>query len=172
MLQIQVKVTGLTHKILAVCDGGAEVAIMSTRLYSQLQPQPELRPAEESVKGLYGAEHKPRGICTVEIEIPELSVIINYDVVIDDIEEDLLIDATMMQYAEMQLKYDTQELQRKGKVAKCIARLRKEKTKARRVMLQKDWVIQPMSRQLVAGKVVGLEGQEVKNWKVEPRSCW
>ena len=49
---------------------------------------------------------------------------------IDDIEEDLLIDATMMHYAEIQLKYDTQELLRKNKTVKGIARVSRSEFRA------------------------------------------
>ena len=103
MLQIQVKIQGTSQRILAVCDGGAELAVMSRKLYSQLDPKPELRPTEESVRGLYGPEHTPLGECTVQIEIPELSVQVHYDVVVDDIEEDLLIDAAFMHYTGYRL---------------------------------------------------------------------
>ena len=38
------------------------------------------------------------GECTVEIRMSELSVVITYKVVVHDIEEDLVLDVTMMHY--------------------------------------------------------------------------
>ena len=57
---------------------------------------------------------------------------------VDDIEEDLLIDATMMHYAEVQIKYDSQELVRKDKVVKGVARVTRGEYRARRLVLQQD----------------------------------
>ena len=37
------------------------------------------------------------GECTLQIRMPELSVMIMYNVTVDDIEEDLLLDTSMMQ---------------------------------------------------------------------------
>ena len=107
--------------MLAVCDGGAELSIMSYRLYQQLEPRPELRATTERVRGLYGPQHDPLGECTIEIEIPELQLTVMYDVIVDDIEEELLIDATLMHYANMQLDYKTKELRRKNRVVKGVA---------------------------------------------------
>ena len=167
VLQLFVQVEGFSRKILAVCDGGAEVAMMSRRLYEQLDPKPELRPATENIRGIFGPQHKPFGECTVKVTIPDLAVEIEYDVVIDDIEEDLLIDATMMHYAEIQLKYDTQELLRKNKTVKGIARVSRSEFRARRLVLKEDWVIQPRSRQLVPGQIVGVDKRIPHSWLVE-----
>ena len=168
MLQIQVKIQGTSQRILAVCDGGAELAVMSRKLYSQLDPKPELRPTEESVRGLYGPEHTPLGECTVQIEIPELSVQVHYDVVVDDIEEDLLIDAAFMHYTGIQINYVTKELTRKERTVKGIARVNKINYRVRRVTLQKDWVVQPQSRQLVAGRACGSVKDGPEHWILEP----
>ena len=51
------------------------------------------------------------------------------------------------------MRYDRQELVCKDKVVKVVARLRTRASKARQVMLKKDWIIQPRSRQLVLGRV-------------------
>ena len=64
-----------------------------------------------------------------------------YDFIVDDIEEDLLMDASLLHYMEVQLRYDRQELVRKDKVVKAVARLRTRASKARRVVLKKDWII-------------------------------
>ena len=157
VLQLWVTVKGHPSKVLALHDGGAEVAMMGYHLYQQMSPRPELRPTSETVKGIYGPQHNPRGECTVQIEIKELAVIIEYDVVVDDIEEDLLIDAAMMSHAGIQLNYETQELLRKGLVAKGVTGGSRQAHKAKRVTLQKDWVVQPRSRQLVPGKTTGVQ---------------
>ena len=168
VIQLWVSVKGYPSRVLALHDGGAEVAMMSYHLYQQLSPQPELRPTSDTVKGIYGPQHNPRGECTVQIEMKDLAVIIEYDVVVDDIEEDLLIDAAMMSHAGIQLKYDTQELLRKGRVAKGVSEGNRLTHKTRRVTLQKDWVIQPRSRQLVPGRTTGVDRQVPYNWMVEP----
>ena len=167
VLQLWVKVKGYSSKVLAVHDGGAEVAMMSSRLYHQMQPKPELRPSSDTIRGLYGPYHSPQGKCTVQVEIAELGIIVEYDVVVDDIEEDLLIDAGMMHHAGVQCKYDTQEIVRKNKVVKGVARVRRRGLKARRVTLVKDWVIQPKSRQLVPGKTSGVDKTDPHSWIVE-----
>ena len=169
VLQLWVNLQGISSKVLAVCDGGAEVALISRNLYEKLEPRPELRPSEERVKGLYGPNHSPLGECTIQLEIPELAVAVHYDVVVDEIEEDLLIDAAMMHYAGIQLKYDAQELCRKNKTVKGVARVRRGSFKARRVVLQKDWVVPPRSRQLVPGRVKDVQADPVPHeWIVEP----
>ena len=43
-----------------------------------------------------------------------------YDFIVDDIEEDLLVDASLLHYMEVQLRYDRQELVCKGKVVKAV----------------------------------------------------
>ena len=127
----------ITTQILAVCDGGAEIAMISKNLYDLLDPKPVLRPTEEKVKGLYGPNHNPLGECTVQIKIPELALAMEYDVVVDNIEEDLLIDAAMLHYAGVQLKYDTQELSRKDRTVKGVARVTRGSYRARRVFCRK-----------------------------------
>ena len=67
------------------------------------------------------------GECTVQIRMPKVSVVIAYDAIVDDIEEYLLLDATMMLYAGIQLKYDTQELIRKDKIVKGVASFNQNK---------------------------------------------
>ena len=169
VLQLWVNVEGSASKVLAVCDGGAEIALISRSLYEKLDPPPKLRPTEEKVKGLYGPNHSPLGECTIQVEIPELAVAIQYDVVVDDIDEDLLIDAAMLHYAGVQLKYDTQELSRKDRTVKGVARVRRGSFKARRVLLQKDWVVPPRSRQLVPGRVKDIQDDfPPHEWIVEP----
>ena len=63
------------------------------------------------------------GECSITVKKPELSVVINYDFIVDDIEEDLLIDFSMLHYDQIQLRNDTQELSRKRKTVKGVARL-------------------------------------------------
>ena len=92
------------------------------------------------------------GECSIKVGIPEQSVVINYDFIVDDIEEDLLIDTSILHYAQIQLRYGTQELSRKGKTVKGVARLRRGEYRARRITLQSDWIVQPRSRQLLPGR--------------------
>ena len=169
VLQLWVQVQGSPSKVLAVCDGGAEIALISRNLYERLEPRPRLRPTEEKVKGLYGPNHSPLGECTIQVEIAELAVTVQYDVVVDEIEEDLLIDAAMLHYAGVQLDYEHQELCRKNKSVKGVARIRRGCCRARRVLLQKDWVIQPRSRQLVPGRAKDFQDDGTQQeWIVEP----
>ena len=73
-------------------------------------------------------------------------MVVNYDFIEDDIEEDILLDASMLHYAQIQLRYDTQELCWKGKSVKGVARLRHGGYRARRIALQTDWVVPPRSQ--------------------------
>lgn len=166
-MQTWIQVEGQSSKVLAICDGGADVAIMSYRLFLQLEPRPELRPAREGVRGLYGPRHDPMGECTVQITIPDLKVSVTYDVIVDDIEDEFLIDAAFLHYAGVQLDYKTQELKRKGSVVKAIARLKSE-YKACRLVLERDWLVQPRSRQIVPGLAVGVGKKAPHSWIVEP----
>ena len=77
----------------------------------------------------------------------------DYNFIVDDIKEDLLVDVSLLHYMAVQLRYDRQELVRKGKVIKAVARLRMRVSKVRRVTLKKDWIIQPRARHLVPGQV-------------------
>ena len=151
ILQLWVTVTVCPTPILAVCDGGAEVSLMSQRIYQQLDPKPELRPATEKTEGLCGPNHSPMSECSIKFEIPESSVAINYDFIVGGIEEDPLIDASMLHCAQIQLRYNTQELSRKGKVARGVARLRPREYRARRIIFKSDWVVQPRSLNLLPG---------------------
>ena len=82
-------------------------------------------PPVHKSKGIYGPNHSQLGECTVKVEIPEVAVATHYDVIMDDIEEDFLIDASMLHFAHVQEKYDTQELCKKGKAVKGVARIRR-----------------------------------------------
>ena len=74
----------------------------------------------------------------------------------------------MLHYAQIQLRYDTNELNRKGKVVKGVARIRRREYKARRITLQSDWIVQPRSRQLLPGWAQGIETNTPHDWLVEP----
>ena len=78
------------------------------------------------------------------MEIPELAVRVSYDVIVDDIAEDMLVDASLMNYMGISVRYADKVLERKGKTTRGIARLRGE-GRVRRLMLAKDWVVQPRS---------------------------
>ena len=43
------------------------------------------------------------GECLIKVEIPELSMVINYDFIMDDIEENMLVNASLLYYAQIQL---------------------------------------------------------------------
>ena len=53
VLQLWVTVTGHPTPILAVCDGGAHVALMSQTGFQQLDPKPELCPTTAKIKSCY-----------------------------------------------------------------------------------------------------------------------
>ena len=69
--------------------------------------------------------------CTVQIQMPVLSVVITYNVTMNDIEEDLLLDAAVMHYQGLQLKYNTQELICKEKVVQGVARVSQSEYKSK-----------------------------------------
>ena len=166
-MQLWINLRGSPSKILAVFDGGAELPVLSNRVYQQMRPQPELRPTTENLRGLYGPAHQPLGQCTVKLEIPELAVRVEYDVIVDNISEDLLVDANLMSYMGITIKYQDKQMERKGKTTRGIARLRSE-GRVRRLQLAKDCVVEPRTRQLVPGKVVGGAASEMSQWMVEP----
>ena len=121
-MQVPVKLGGMETSVLAVCDGGAEVAVLSRTVFEQIEPRPELRPTQEKVRGLFGPERTPLGECTVYIEVPGLAIMVEYDVVVDEIEETILLDAAFLHYAQIQMRYDTLELSRNGKIVKGVSR--------------------------------------------------
>ena len=104
----------------------------------------------------------------VKVEISELAVAIHYDVVVNDREEDFLTDRSMLHYTQVQVKYDTQELYRKGKAVKRVARIRRGEYRACGDSLHADWLIQSRSRHLVAGQVSGTETSAPHDWLVGP----
>ena len=63
----------------------------------------------------------------------ELVVAIHYDVIVEDIEKDFPIDASVLHYTQVQVKYGTQELYRKGKAVKGVERIRRAEYRACRV---------------------------------------
>ena len=72
----------------------------------------------------------------------------------------------MLHYAQIQLRYDTQELSRKGKVVKGVTRLRYGEYRARRITLQSDWIMQRRSRQLLPGRAQEIETNTPHDWLV------
>ena len=167
VLQLWVNLTAYHSRILAVFDGGAELPVLSNRIYQQMQPQPELRPTTERLRGLYGPAHTPLGQCTLQIEIPELAVRVTYEVVVDNIAEDFLVDASLMNYMGINVRYTDKLLERKGRTTRGVARLRGE-GRVRRLQLAQDWLVEPRSRQLVPGRSLGGDAGVSSEWMVEP----
>ena len=148
-------------------DGGAEVTVLSRRVYDLMDPQPELRrTGDNRLSSAFGDEHPTLGEVTLHIQIPELAVTMDYDVLIADIDEDLLVDASLMHYADIDLHYGSHQMVRKGKVLRGVARARGDR-KVRRLMLQKEWVIPPQSRTLVPGVAKGVDKRHPHDWMVE-----
>ena len=87
---------------------------MSHRVYDQLSSQ--LHPTNEKVKGFYGPNHSPLGKCTMKV-----FEAIYYDVIGDNFEEELLLDGSILHSAQLLLRFETQELTRKGKVLEGVA---------------------------------------------------
>jgi len=55
MFQLWINMPHLQPRVFAVFDGGAEVAVLSNCLYSQMDPKPELRTTIEGIHGLVDA---------------------------------------------------------------------------------------------------------------------
>ena len=70
-------------------------------------------------------------------------MVINYNVTVDDIEENMLIDASTLHYAQVQLKYNTQELTRKRKVAERIARIKQGEYKQEELLSRQTGLNSP-----------------------------
>ena len=164
-----VNLPGQSSPSFAVFDGGAEVAVLSTRVFEQLSPTPDLQPTRHSLKGLYGPSRQPRGECILKIYIPELKLTAEYVVVVDDIDEDLILDAGFMHHTNMSLDYKTKTLHRGSKVAKTVGSLRRADAKVYRLSVQEDWVVPPRCRQLVPARI-NRDGRTttVRDWIVEP----
>ena len=105
VFQYGIKVKGYPGEVRAVFDGGAEVSVLSRRVYNLMDPQPELRrTGDNRLSSAFGDEHPTLGEVTLHIQIAELAVTVDYDVLIADIDEDLLVDASLMHYADIDLR--------------------------------------------------------------------
>ena len=153
VLHMWVNLPGLSNPAFAVYDGGAEVAVLSTRLYEQLQPMPELRAPRHTLRGLYGPCRQPKGECVLRISVPELKLVAEYVVVVDDIEEDLILDAGFMHHTGLVLDYKSKELKRGERTAKTVGNLRRADARVRRLSLQRDCIIPARCRQIVPAQV-------------------
>ena len=89
VIQLLIKLTGYSSPILAVCDGGAEVASKSKGVWTA---EPTDVASSHQWEGQGSLNHSPLGTCKVKVEILELAVAIHYDLIVEDIEEDFLID--------------------------------------------------------------------------------
>ena len=141
-MQLWVNIAAFPSRVLAVFDGGAELPVLSNRIYQQMSPEPELRPTSENLRGLYGPAHQPLGQRTVILEIPELSVRVTYDMIVDNISEDYLVDANLMNYMNINIRYADKLMEQKGKTTRGIARLCGE-GHVRHLQLAKDLIVEP-----------------------------
>ena len=57
--------------------------------------RPALRPSEQQVRGVFGVEH------TLRLGIPSLHLVADYDVIVDNIEDELILDNSFMVYAQI-----------------------------------------------------------------------
>ena len=94
---------------------------------------------------------------------------VDYVVVVDDVEEDLILDAGFMHHAGLILDYKNKELCRGTRRAKTVGCLRRADARVRRLTVKRDWIIPPQCRHLVPAKV-SHDGQDtsVSDWVVEP----
>ena len=167
-MHLWVRLEGLQTPLLAIYDGGAEVPVISEQIYLQMSPPPKLRPSPTTIKGLYGPSHNPLGICTLKIEIPDLEVVVEYDVVVDRMDEVLLLDAGFMHHTGIVLDYGKKELRRGEHVVKPVEGESRGNNRVRRLAVQQTWTVPARSRQLVPGKVQGDVEPGSGRWLVEP----
>ena len=167
-MHLWVRPEGLQTPLLAIYDGGAEVSVVSEQVYLQMSPRPELRPTTQTIRGLFGPSHNPLGVCTMKIELPDLEVIVEYDVVVDKMDETLLLDAGFMHHADIVLDYGQKELRRGEHTVKAVEGESRGNNRVRRLAVKQTWTVPARSHQLVPGKIQGdIEPQEGR-WLVEP----
>ena len=162
----------------AVCDGGAETALISSQLYHSIDPQhrPPLRPTSETVSGIFPADGSgevscvyPLGETTLRIELPDFNLCVEYDFVVVNMSDSLILDNSFMSYADISNHYNDKTLRRKSKVVKCQSRVTRVKS-CRRITLNSGVLVAPMCRHIVWGSVKtnpAFDGND-SNWLVEP----
>ena len=168
ILHLWVNVPGAPAPILALYDGGAEVCVMSESVYNTLSPRPPLRPTAHTVRGLFSGYHEPLGICTMQIDVESLGITVEYDVVIDRMDEPLILDSSFMHYAGIVLDYGKQQLQHGAKVVPAVVGMCRTSGRVRRLSVQQNWTVPAHSRQLVPGKIQGDVSPDQGQWMVEP----
>ena len=170
ILAAPVTIEGLGHPIKGIFDGGAETCIMSFAVYMAIDPRvrPTLRASEQQVRGVFGVEHTPLGEITLKMGIPSLHLVAEYDVIVDNIEDDLILDNSFMVHAQIDNLYAQGKLVRgphSTKAIPCVSRVKQ----CRRISLQQSVIVAPHSRQILPGKI-NFKGGLVPDslWLVEP----
>lgn len=172
ILQLGVEIEGLDRAVTGLFDGGAEESILSYRTYMSIpsSTRPTLRAAHTKVKGVFSDEHEPVGRITLRFCIPKLKVITDYDVLVDHIEEDIILDNTFMVFSQIDNLYSSKQLRRKGRTVTAISSVTRGTT-CRRISLTGSCIVSPRSRQIVPGKVMGRRSHKDGGdgpWMVEP----
>ena len=130
--------------------------------------RPVLRPSEQQVRGVFGVEHTPVGEITLRLGIPSLHLVADYDVIVDNIEDELILDNSFMVYAQIDNFYAQGKLVRgphSTRAIPCVSRVKQ----CRRISLQHSVVVAPHSRQILPGKVNFKGGlQPDPLWVIEP----
>ncbi len=63
--------------------------------------RPALRKSEQQVRWIFGAEHTPVGEITFKLGIHSLHLVAEYDVIIGNIKDDLILDNSFMVFAQI-----------------------------------------------------------------------
>ena len=169
----KVVIPGLSQPVGAVFDGGAEVCMLSYETYLSIDAdfRPPLRPSSEQVRGVFSDSHTPIGEITLQVTIPSLKVVVEYDFLVDHTgsDEPMIIDNSFMVYAGIDNLYESSSLRRGKHTIQVTRRVSRHPT-CRRITLSMTRTIAPGSRVLVPGRVrdqrsLSLEDQ---TWLVEP----
>ena len=141
-----------------------------------MDPKPPLRPATSKVRSYWGNPHLPIGEVTLQITIPSLKMVVDYDFVVDtDVVDPLLIDNSFQRYTRIHSDLAEKKVSRGNITTKVFRRITKAgqgTNTCRRIALAQDWVIQERSRTLIPGKVQNAETlfANGETWLVEPMS--
>ena len=130
--------------------------------------RPALRPSEQQVRGVFGVEHTPVGEITLRLGIPSLHLVADYDVIVDNIEDELILDNSFMVYDQIDNLYAQGNLvsgSHSAQAIPCVSRVKQ----CWRICLQQSVKVAPHSRQILPGKVNFKGGlQPDPLWIIEP----